>query len=209
MDDEEDVGTKASSPFIGPLLPSPVLTGGEPKRVKPSPPDPDPQAAAVRKKIDAVKASTALSALSQYEDEDDEDGSNGGKASPTESKGQSARSTPAATTPPPSDTASSGTIPASSFYASASELPQKEAPSQKRRKTPISDSERSSSAHFARQPLHMSPKRFPKHKRKSFTAGYGNPYNSMGSGNLHRSDTRHGGSKSLQHYGKKRPKMLI
>ncbi|EIW82289.1 cysteine proteinase [Coniophora puteana RWD-64-598 SS2] len=219
MDDDEDVGTKASRPFIGPLLPSPVLTGSEPKRPKPSPPD--LQAATVKKKIDAAKASTALSALSQYDDEDDDANGGSGIKAPTSasmeqdtdcgtrdnayftaSKDQSARSTPPAT-PPPSDTASSSTIPTSSFYASTSELPEKEASLHTRHSTPASDNERRPAKHFARQPL--SPKHFSKHKRKSFST---NPFKAIGSNNLYSSDTRHSGSKVMQHYGK-RPKMLI
>lgn len=92
-EEDEDVGVRVEKPFIGPLLPSPVINGTSAR----SPPtsqtsetkasavvsvsakraSPDPQAVSLRTKIAAVtsRTSSALTCLAQYgEGDDDEDG---------------------------------------------------------------------------------------------------------------------------------------
>ncbi|KAH7930668.1 cysteine proteinase [Leucogyrophana mollusca] len=216
---EDDVGVKASRPFIGPLLPSPMPNGIEP--ISPKSDAHDPQADMVKKKIEAATKATsiALTSLSQYDDDDDDDDSAEGgiaidiKPTPDSTKSvhpSSPPGVPPSSSPAPASsiTASSNStanvpsigVPTSSFYGSTKK-------NDKKRKSPDGDDDESratSFKHFARQPLHTpSPKHLSNgHRRKSsFGGGAVNPYNRMtGSNTLHRSDTRH---RPIQ-YGKKR-----
>ncbi|KAG6878569.1 hypothetical protein C0993_003024 [Termitomyces sp. T159_Od127] len=72
---DEDIGTKVSAPFIGPLLPSPALEadGTGPKRQKMS--QADPQGVFLKKKIAEVagtKEKTSLSSLEAYASDDED-----------------------------------------------------------------------------------------------------------------------------------------
>lgn len=89
--EDEDQGVKLEAPIIGPLLPSPHINGSSSKSVEP--PKIDPQAAALKAKIEALrknKAKKALDSLAGYaseseqEDDDDDDGKPNGSASSPE-----------------------------------------------------------------------------------------------------------------------------
>lgn len=71
----EDQGVKLDAPLIGPLLPSPHING-TPKKLAESP-KVDPQAAALKAKIEALrkdKAKKALGSLANYASDSDSDG---------------------------------------------------------------------------------------------------------------------------------------
>jgi len=70
--DGEDTGTKVIAPFIGPLLPSPVQQADTPDPTRPTVNGIDPQAASVKKKIEAVVARGSLKSLDAYESDNDQ-----------------------------------------------------------------------------------------------------------------------------------------
>ncbi|KAG6830330.1 hypothetical protein H0H92_001265 [Tricholoma furcatifolium] len=116
---EEDIGTKVSAPFIGPVLPSPARDAGESesKRQKMSKNHADPQAELIKKKIASVaspKANGALTSLaaayaSESDDETDDDSPEVQKSTPNLSSPQRQ---------PPSSPASSSPMKPSTFYSS-------------------------------------------------------------------------------------------
>jgi ubiquitin carboxyl-terminal hydrolase 36/42 len=170
-EDSEDKGIRTTRPLIGPRLPSP----------SPSPTS-DPQAAQLKKKIDAARRPPeALLGLSQYAS-DDENGQDGydkdASCKPNGFQGtpQTANHSPLRQLP----TSPSSKIPTSSFYASAAE-------GNKKRKNPNDNWDDS----FARQPLASrpnmptSPLSFSSINRSGIT----NPFNRMKGNNL-RANTR-------------------
>ena len=98
--DGEDTGTKVIAPFIGPLLPSPVQQADTPDPTRPMVNGTDPQAASVKKKIEAVVAKGSLKSLDAYESDDDQEPSKvdekkaGLELSPTASAQVSSSPTP-------------------------------------------------------------------------------------------------------------------
>ncbi|KAG6903411.1 hypothetical protein C0995_005434 [Termitomyces sp. Mi166 len=114
---DEDIGTKVSASFIGPLLPSPALEAGgsEPKRQRMS--EVDPQRESLKKKIAAVggqNAKATLSSLGAYGSENEDDDKD-------DDKPEVQKSTQEASSPPPrppsSHPPSSSPIAPSNFYS--------------------------------------------------------------------------------------------
>ncbi|KAG6817861.1 hypothetical protein H0H87_001693 [Tephrocybe sp. NHM501043] len=105
-EEEEDTGSKVSTPFIGPLLPSPALDAGDPEPKRQKMNGTDPQAVMVKKKIDEakVKVNGALTGLAAYaSDDDDQD---------DKPEVQQTRKS----SPPPRQPPSSSPVPPSRFY---------------------------------------------------------------------------------------------
>ncbi|KAH7887536.1 cysteine proteinase [Phlebopus sp. FC_14] len=232
--EEEDIGVKAERPFIGPLLPSPVLNNQ--KIVPSTTAAQDPQAVRLKNKIaaTATHSSTALSSLSQYADDDeDDDDSNGGSS---ETKGDESQPTsgldatpphPPPTSPssPSSDNTSAPAIPTPttdtplsagihpiSFYASTPKIHDRSI-NDKKRKSPYADDDdrMSHSKRHALSPLqNPSPKHAshgqPHRRKSSFGGGAVNPYNRLtGSNNLRHSEFR----QRTRQYGSQRRGLLI
>jgi len=116
-EDAEDTGEKV---VLGPLLPAPTIQGDSKK-----PRDLDPQALAIKAKIEAAKARTTMKGLSEYKSDDEDGDSEMEDAQPKEKDAEStSKSAPQASSPPnsppsspPSVERSSGIAP-SSFYGS-------------------------------------------------------------------------------------------
>lgn len=134
--DDEDKGVKVLPPFIGPLLPSPVVDKNDSR----PPPVADPQALSLKSKIKAVAEDNArrtLENLGDYDSDNDLDSDKlkseaakidqDDKIDVVESKGKqedgdrltkdNGRPSPSAIPPPSS---SPGPVPAARFYASSS-----------------------------------------------------------------------------------------
>lgn len=120
MDDDEDVGEKVDKPLPGPLLPSPSINGDSKKLRE------DPQAAALKAKIQAAqqqKAQSTMKGLSQYASEGEDSDGGGGKENGTDVQSSPShevdidhsRATP---NPPPSSSPAPerSSIPPASFY---------------------------------------------------------------------------------------------
>ncbi|KAE9409964.1 cysteine proteinase [Gymnopus androsaceus JB14] len=132
----EDKGVKVDKPFIGPLLPSQAESseGGSPSLPKrPKLNSEDPQASAIKRKIESARASgekSALSNLAGYGSEEEEDvGEVEDKLTETSSKLNNGRppSPPPLFSPRPPTPATkpSGAIPPSSFYGTPASAKQK------------------------------------------------------------------------------------
>jgi len=204
---DEDTGVRTSpaasrpttpTKFIGPLLPSPDIPSSSKKR-KTSDPQSDPQAEALRKKIEAVTGGTkgvenekeakkapeptsALRDLAQYADDDDEDE---GEA-PSEEEIKRAKEK----LPVPSV---ASTISASNFYGGGGSM----------NVTPLKNKSNLQQLH-----VHESPKRDRPDgaallkKKKTFVRG---PFSGLKGNNL----DNLGRGAALQQYGKRRRRMII
>ncbi|KAF5387760.1 hypothetical protein D9615_000611 [Tricholomella constricta] len=118
---DEDTGIRVSAPFIGPLLPSPALdaSGSEPKRQKVN--GADPQAALVKKKIQAAATASAkstLKGLAAYASEDEDEGE-GDDQKPEMQKSNGQASSPPTPQPLSSQSSSSLPVPVDTFYSSS------------------------------------------------------------------------------------------
>ncbi|KAL4076196.1 cysteine proteinase [Scleroderma citrinum] len=213
-DDDEDVGVKVDRPFIGPLLPSPILNSNirSPLSSKPAS---DPQAISLHKKIAAAtKASNALVSLNQYGDDDD---STDGPTEPRLTDSDTPTDSPTATQPPTSslpseatsDTSTASTsantpplsgITPSSFYATSTPAHMShDRQLNKKRKSPDNDTDNDDDdgqRHGHRHNHSRSPHHHP-HRRKVFSSRAMNPY------------SRAAGNNTLFHGQKKYKKRMI
>ena len=154
-EDDEDKGVKVGSTFIGPLLPSAEITGA---KAATSPSAVDPQALALKSKIEAAakkKATQALASLDNYDSDNDSEASTPAHSALNEKendrnmdvdvKGKRKHvdgppddppppSSPAALPPSSQPSLPTPSVPTSSFYASANK---------KKRKSPHAESENS------------------------------------------------------------------
>lgn len=220
--DEEDIGVNVSSPFIGPLLPSPMPVDDE--QSPPKTPASDPQAVSLQKKITAItttKPSTALSSLAQYDDEDSVDSSLDSAQPKTATSLESSPPPPPSTDSPQSPSSdhtsiaqipvtssdihtphSSGVDPGS-FYASRTK-------NEKKRKSLFGDEDdnKFDAKRHAASPAQTSSKYTPhgQHRKPSFGGGALNPYTRLsGSNTLWSSDFR----RRQKQYGNKRKRIII
>lgn len=188
-DEREDTGVATTRPFIGPQLPSPssVLVASSSLKAI------DPQADAVKKKIEAAakaRASQVLRDLSQYADEDGDSDRDGA----LDNQSSSAAPTPhnAQSSPPPAPPASSPvtplSIPASNFYNSSNGKDKG-----KKRKSPDSDiDENKQKPHDSSHHRTNGPKPQRRGEQPTKQRYSGNPYNRFsGSDNLHRRDSKY------------------
>ncbi|KAG5342328.1 hypothetical protein C0989_003458 [Termitomyces sp. Mn162] len=116
---DEDIGTKVSVPFIGPLLPSPALEadGSESKRQKMS--GVDPQGELLKRRIAAVagqNAKATLSSLEAYASENEDDDQDKDDKAEVQQSSQEA-SSPLPPQPPSSHPPSSSPIVPSTFHS--------------------------------------------------------------------------------------------
>lgn len=121
---EEDKGTKVSTPFIGPVLPSPLIDDDTPDTKRQRLSEIDPQATKIKTKIAAQKAKKALDSLGSYESDSDDDGAPVKATDPDSEPDLGSKNLePAASTvlkssPPPAPPSSSPGVSPPSFYAS-------------------------------------------------------------------------------------------
>ncbi|KAG7097286.1 hypothetical protein E1B28_004651 [Marasmius oreades] len=111
-EEEEDRGEKVTKPFIGPLLPSPIINARSPSESKrPRLDNDDPQATKLKNKIQELQVSsnTALSELADYASDEDAKSPKADNSNPS-----GVIRTPASSTPAPS--ANSSAIPPAAFY---------------------------------------------------------------------------------------------
>jgi len=190
-DENEDTGIAATppstKPFIGPRLPSPLLTTSptSDSNKKPKLDTSDPQAERLKKRIQAatVSSTSALLSLSQYGEEDEEEKS-GSEEEAKRVKEKLPVTLPTPITP----------IPPRSFYGT---------PSTQKRKSLNGDRNREDSVGF--KPLTFSSNRSPdgSKRRKHFGNGL-NPYSRVkGSNNLDRREH------IPAHYGKRKKRIIF